>query len=53
MPWCTTNSGLLYEDNNPAEAIKQFEKYLESGKTPQYRDEVAAKIEALKLTLKP
>ena len=37
----------------PAEAIKQFEKYLESGKTIQYRDEVAAKIEALKLTLKP
>jgi tetratricopeptide (TPR) repeat protein len=44
--------GLLYEDGNPAEAIKQFEKYLESGKTPEYRDEVAAKIEALKLTLK-
>jgi tetratricopeptide (TPR) repeat protein len=44
--------GLLYEDNNPAQAIKQFEKYLQSGKTPQYRDEVAAKIEALKLTLK-
>jgi Tfp pilus assembly protein PilF len=44
--------GLLYEDTNPSEAIKQFEKYLESGKSPQYRDEVAAKIEALKLTLK-
>jgi tetratricopeptide (TPR) repeat protein len=44
--------GLLYEDTRPAEAIKQFEKYMESGKTPQYRDEVAAKIEALKLTLK-
>jgi superkiller protein 3 len=44
--------GLLYEDSNSAEAIKQFEKYLEFGKTPEYRDEVAAKIEALKLTLK-
>ena len=44
--------GLLYEDTNPSEAIIRFEKYLESGKTPQYRDEVAAKIEALKLTLK-
>ena len=44
--------GLLYEDNNAAEAIKQFEKYLESDKTPEYRDEVAAKIEALQLTLK-
>jgi len=44
--------GLFYEDSNPTEAIKQFEKYLESGKTPEYRDEVAAKIEALKLTLK-
>ncbi|MGD1018494.1 MAG: tetratricopeptide repeat protein [Verrucomicrobiia bacterium] len=44
--------GLLDEDTNPSEAIKQFEKYLESGKTPEYRDEVAAKIEALKLTLK-
>ncbi len=44
--------GLLYEDTNPSEAIKQFEKYMESGKTPVYRDEVAAKIEALKLTLK-
>jgi len=45
--------GLFYEDNNPAEAIKDFEKYLESGRTIEYRDEVAAKIEALKLTLKP
>jgi protein O-GlcNAc transferase len=45
--------GLLYEDNNPGEAIKQFEKYLQSGKNPEYRDEVAAKIEALKLTIKP
>jgi tetratricopeptide (TPR) repeat protein len=45
--------GLLYQDDKPAEAIKQFEKYLESGKTIQYRDEVAAKIEALKLSLKP
>ena len=44
--------GLLDEDTNPSEAIKQFEKYMESGKTPVYRDEVAAKIEALKLTLK-
>jgi tetratricopeptide (TPR) repeat protein len=45
--------GLFYQDDKPAEAIKQFEKYLESGKTIQYRDEVAAKIEALKLTVKP
>ena len=45
--------GLLYEDSNAAEAIKQFEKYMQSGKTQEYRDEVAAKIEALKLTLKP
>ncbi|HXI85796.1 MAG TPA: tetratricopeptide repeat protein [Verrucomicrobiae bacterium] len=45
--------GLFYEDNNPTEAIKNFEKYLQSGRTIEYRDEVAAKIEALKLTLKP
>ena len=45
--------GLLYQDNNPAEAIKQFEKYLQSGKNLQYRDQVTAKIEALKLALKP
>jgi superkiller protein 3 len=45
--------GLFYEDDNPGEAIKQFEKYMQSGKNPQYRDEVAAKIEALKLTIKP
>ncbi len=45
--------GRLYEDNNPAEARKQFEKYLQSGKNLQYRDEVTAKIEALKLTQKP
>ncbi|HUI06712.1 MAG TPA: tetratricopeptide repeat protein [Verrucomicrobiae bacterium] len=45
--------GLLYEDSNPAEAIKQFEKYLQSGKNLEYRDEVTAKIEALKLALKP
>jgi tetratricopeptide (TPR) repeat protein len=45
--------GLFYEDNNPAEAIKNFEKYLQSGRTIEYRDEVAAKIEALKLTIKP
>jgi len=44
--------GRLDEDKNPAEAIKQFEKYLQSGKNLQYRDEVAAKIEALKLALK-
>ena len=45
--------GLLYQDSNPAEAIKQFEKYLQSGKNLQYRDEVTAKIAALKLALKP
>jgi protein O-GlcNAc transferase len=45
--------GRLYEDTSPAEAIKQFEKYLQSGKNLQYRDEVTAKIEALKLALKP
>ena len=45
--------GLLYQDNSPTDAIKQFEKYLQSGKNVQYRDEVAAKIEALKLTVKP
>ena len=44
--------GLLYENDNPAEAIKQFERYLQSGKNLQYRDEVTAKIVALKLTLK-
>jgi len=45
--------GLFYEDNNPAEAIKNFQKYLQSGRTIEYRDEVAAKIEALKLSSKP
>ena len=45
--------GLLYEDGNAGEAIKHFEKYLQSGKNLQYRDEVTAKIEALKLALKP
>jgi superkiller protein 3 len=44
--------GRLDENKNPTEAIKQFEKYLQSGKNLQYRDEVAAKIEALKLALK-
>jgi superkiller protein 3 len=44
--------GRLDEDTNPAEAIKQFEKYLQSGKNLLYRDEVTAKIEALKLALK-
>jgi superkiller protein 3 len=42
--------GLFYEDNNSAEAIKNFQKYLQSGRTMEYRDEVAAKIEALKLS---
>jgi tetratricopeptide (TPR) repeat protein len=42
--------GLFYEDTNSAEAIKNFEKYLQSGRTVEYRDEVAAKIEALKLS---
>ncbi len=45
--------GLFYENNNSAEAIKNFQKYLQSGRTIQYRDEVAAKIEALKLSAKP
>jgi Tfp pilus assembly protein PilF len=42
--------GLFYENNSPADAIKNFEKYLQSGRTVEYRDEVAAKIEALKLS---
>jgi tetratricopeptide (TPR) repeat protein len=42
--------GLFYEETNSVEAIKNFEKYLQSGKTVAYRDEVAAKIEALKLS---
>lgn len=45
--------GLFYEDTNPGEAIKNFQKYLQSGRTIEYRDEVAAKIEALKLSSKP
>src|ERR1017187_2815591 len=42
--------GLFYEETNSVEAIKNFEKCLQSGKTIEYRDEVAAKIEALKLS---
>jgi tetratricopeptide (TPR) repeat protein len=40
--------GLLFETTNPADAIKHFESYLHSGKTLQYREQVAAKLEKLK-----
>ena len=41
--------GLLYEDNQPAEAIKEFEKYLASGKnTGEFVTEAKSKIEKLK-----
>jgi Tfp pilus assembly protein PilF len=40
--------GLLYEDADPAQAIKQFESYLASGKSLEFQDEAKAKIEKLK-----
>jgi tetratricopeptide (TPR) repeat protein len=40
--------GLLWEEAQPAEAIKSFEKYLASDKTPQFQNEAKAKIEKLK-----
>jgi Tfp pilus assembly protein PilF len=40
--------GLLYEAQQPAEAIKDFEKYLKSGKNLEYQDEVNAKLAVLK-----
>lgn len=44
--------GRLYEETNPAEAIKAFEKYLQSAKNPQYRDDVTARLERLKQSKK-
>ncbi len=40
--------GLLYEEKQPAEAIKHFEKYLQSGTNLQYQDEVQSKLTVLK-----
>lgn len=40
--------GLLYEKIQPADAIKDFEKYLQSGKNLEYQDEVNAKLAVLK-----
>jgi Tfp pilus assembly protein PilF len=40
--------GLLYEDTDPAQAIKHFENYLASGKTLEFQSEAKAKIEKLK-----
>ena len=40
--------GLLFEATDPAETIKHFESYLNSGKNLQYRKEVSAKLEKLK-----
>ena len=46
--------GLLYEDTQPAEAIKEFEKYLSSGKnTGEFATEAKAKIEKLKNVTAP
>jgi tetratricopeptide (TPR) repeat protein len=44
--------GLLFEESNPAEAIKQFEKYLTSGKSTEFKKEAKEKIEKLKQTSK-
>ncbi|MEI6085751.1 MAG: tetratricopeptide repeat protein [Verrucomicrobiota bacterium] len=41
-------TGLLWEKTQPAEAIKSFEKYLASDKTPVFQNEAKAKIEHLK-----
>lgn len=40
--------GLLYEDSNPAEAIKHFEKYLGSGKSIEFQKEATEKLNKLK-----
>jgi Tfp pilus assembly protein PilF len=40
--------GLLWEETQPAEALKSFEKYLASGKTHEFQTEAKAKIEKLK-----
>jgi len=40
--------GLLFEATNPGAAIKEFETYLNSGKTTQFQTEAKAKIEKLK-----
>ena len=45
--------GLLFETTNPADAIKHFESYLNSGKNLQYREQVTAKLEKLKQGSKP
>lgn len=44
--------GLLYADTNPAQAIKHLEKYLASGKNPEFQKEAKEKIEQLKQTKK-
>ncbi len=40
--------GRLYEETEPATAIKQFEKYLESGKDEVIRNEATARLGVLK-----
>jgi len=40
--------GSLYEDSNPAEAIKGFEKYLASGKNLELQKEATEKLDKLK-----
>jgi tetratricopeptide (TPR) repeat protein len=40
--------GLLFEDTNPAEAIKHFENYLASGKNLEFQTEARTRIEKLK-----
>jgi tetratricopeptide (TPR) repeat protein len=40
--------GLLYEDSNPGEAIKGFEKYLASGKNLEFQKEATEKLHKLK-----
>ena len=42
--------GLLYEDSKPAEAIKDFEKYLGSGKSIEFQKEATEKLDKLKTT---
>ena len=45
--------GLLFEEGQPAEAIKEFEKYLSSGKNPEFATEAKSKIEKLKNVTTP
>jgi len=40
--------GLLYEESNPGEAIKDFEKYLGSGKNLEFEKEATQKLDKLK-----